>query len=175
MMRFQLFPIFNELYDNTQKRMNIVIGSAIGSAAMTYEVIAVFGYLTFGSKVGDSRHNLETRAYSVFVRSERTLSRCTRLHRFSLPSANSPSSSLSYFRIRCKSCLAVIVLDKVFYDSKTLVIKPVSGEEEEVEGEEDDEFHHEMSWFKHFVLTAGIVICGFTIAYFVDDLHLGEP
>ncbi len=70
----------------------------------------------------------------------------------------------------CRNCL-----DKVFYDSKTLVIKPVSGEEEEVEGEEDDEFHHEMSWFKHFVLTSGIVICGFTIAYFVDDLHLGEP
>ena len=31
--------------------MNIVIGTAIGSATLTYEVIAVFGYLRFGSKV----------------------------------------------------------------------------------------------------------------------------
>lgn len=47
----QLFPIYNELRSNTQKRMNLVIGASIGSATLTYEVIAVFGYLTFGSKV----------------------------------------------------------------------------------------------------------------------------
>jgi amino acid permease len=47
----KLFPIFNELKSNTQQRMNIVIGTAIGSATLTYEVIAVFGYLTFGSHV----------------------------------------------------------------------------------------------------------------------------
>ena len=34
--------------------MNIVIGSSIGSAALIYEIIAVFGYLTFGSKVRTS-------------------------------------------------------------------------------------------------------------------------
>lgn len=69
----------------------------------------------------------------------------------------------------CRNCL-----DKVFHDGKSLVQKPVSEGEEEEEDAEDDEFHHEMTWFKHFVLTACIVICGFTIAYFVDDLHLGE-
>lgn len=47
----QLFPIYNELASNTQERMNIVIGSSIGGAAVTYEIIAVFGYLTFGTKV----------------------------------------------------------------------------------------------------------------------------
>lgn len=31
--------------------MNIVIGTSIGSAAFIYEIIAIFGYLTFGSKV----------------------------------------------------------------------------------------------------------------------------
>lgn len=36
---------------NTQNRMNIVIGGAIGGATITYEVIAVLGYLTFGSEV----------------------------------------------------------------------------------------------------------------------------
>jgi len=34
--------------------MNIVIGTAIGSATLTYEVIAVFGYLTFGSRVSSA-------------------------------------------------------------------------------------------------------------------------
>lgn len=47
----QLFPIYNELASNTQQRMNLIIASSIGGAALTYEVIAVFGYLTFGSKV----------------------------------------------------------------------------------------------------------------------------
>ena len=32
-------------------RMNTVIGGSIGAATLTYEVIAIFGYLTFGSKV----------------------------------------------------------------------------------------------------------------------------
>jgi len=32
--------------------MNLVIGGSIGSATLTYEIIAVFGYLTFGNKVG---------------------------------------------------------------------------------------------------------------------------
>ena len=31
--------------------MNIVIGTSIGSAIGIYEIIGVFGYLTFGSKV----------------------------------------------------------------------------------------------------------------------------
>ena len=50
-IRLQIFPIYNELASNTQERMNIVIGSSIGGAAVTYEIIAVFGYLTFGTKV----------------------------------------------------------------------------------------------------------------------------
>jgi len=50
----QLFPIFNELKTNSQERMNVVIGTAIGSATLTYEIIAVFGYLTFGSRVSSA-------------------------------------------------------------------------------------------------------------------------
>ena len=33
--------------------MNTVILSSIGGATVIYEVIAIFGYLTFGSKVRD--------------------------------------------------------------------------------------------------------------------------
>jgi len=32
--------------------MNIIIGGSIGSAIITYEIVAIFGYLTFGDKVG---------------------------------------------------------------------------------------------------------------------------
>jgi len=43
--------------------MNIVIGGSIGGATLTYEIIAVLGYLTFGSKVGVfSSFNLEFEA-----------------------------------------------------------------------------------------------------------------
>lgn len=51
-MGIQLFPLYNELKSNTQERMNMIIGGSIGSAILTYEVISVFGYLTFGSEVG---------------------------------------------------------------------------------------------------------------------------
>lgn len=47
----KFFPLYNEVVSNTQERMNVIIGGSIGSAIITYEVIAVFGYLTFGSKV----------------------------------------------------------------------------------------------------------------------------
>jgi amino acid permease len=47
----QIFPIYNELIDNSQERMNLVIGTSIGFSTTTYMIIAVFGYLTFGSNV----------------------------------------------------------------------------------------------------------------------------
>ena len=39
--------------------MNIIIGTAIGSAGLTYEIIAVFGYLTFGSRVRSAYTQLD--------------------------------------------------------------------------------------------------------------------
>ena len=36
----QLFPIYNELKNKTQGRMNIVIGTSIGLAAISYEVVS---------------------------------------------------------------------------------------------------------------------------------------
>ena len=99
----QLFPIYNELYDNSQKRMNVVITSAIGSAAMTYEVIAVFGYLTFGSNVRTFIISY-AKTLMVIFRWERISSQCTRQRLFLLRSDNLPSSSLSSSRTLSKSC-----------------------------------------------------------------------
>jgi len=105
----KLFPIYNELTSNTQHRMNIVIGTSIGSAIGIYEIIGVFGYLTFGSKVLPSA--LESPAYfSHYCRLGPTLLRCTHPLRSSSLLDNWPLQSLSCSRIHCRFIRAATVL-----------------------------------------------------------------
>lgn len=49
-----LFPIYNELKDRSQAKMNTIITTSIFSAASVYEILGVVGYLTFGSKVSSN-------------------------------------------------------------------------------------------------------------------------
>jgi hypothetical protein len=84
----------------------------------------------------------------------------------------------------CRNCL-----DKVFHAGAHTPIKqrtpgvlPGTGSDgngvaNENEEEVEDELHpsHEMSDFKHGALTSGIIMAGFVIAYFVDDLQHGKP
>jgi len=151
-----LFPIFNELGTNSQERMNIVIGTAIGSATLTYEIIAVFGYLTFGSKVGANIIAMYP-STSLFIAVGQLA--IVILVLFSYPLQVHP----------CRNCL-----DKVFHDGKVLVAKRrgVDVGEEDEEDFEDEHGPHEMSPLKHTLLTMGIIACGFTVAYFVNDLQL---
>lgn len=77
----------------------------------------------------------------------------------------------------CRNCL-----DKVFHAGDT--VHPPKSTREDDEGStadtagehtvDEDHAHAEMSSFKHTVLTAAIIGLGFIIAYFVDDLQLGE-
>ena len=97
----KLFPIYNELVNNTQRRMNIVIGTSIGSAIGIYEIIGVFGYLTFGSKVSPSAPK-SLAYFSHLCRSEPMLLRCIRPPRSSSPLDNWPLQSLSCSRIHCR-------------------------------------------------------------------------
>jgi amino acid permease len=46
-----IFSLCNELKDNTQKRVNTVISTAIGSAFVVYVAIACAGYFAYGSSV----------------------------------------------------------------------------------------------------------------------------
>jgi hypothetical protein len=74
----------------------------------------------------------------------------------------------------CRNCL-----DKVFHHGHVVV--PAKDTVDEDEGNEDEDADHagdehaqEMSGLKYFLLTTGIVLGGFIIAYLVDDLRLGK-
>lgn len=153
----QLFPIFNELKDNNQKRMNKVIGGAIGSATLTYEVIAVFGYLTFGSTVGANIIAMYP-STSLFIAIGQLA--IVVLVLFSYPLQVHP----------CRNCL-----DKIFHADAGIKQATVAAtaEEDDVPEVDDDHAAGEMSPLKHTLLTTAIVVSGFTIAYFVNDLQLG--
>ncbi|KPV74426.1 uncharacterized protein RHOBADRAFT_37439 [Rhodotorula graminis WP1] len=47
-----VFAVYNEVRTNSQARLNLVIGTSIGGAAIIYEILGILGYLTFGAAVG---------------------------------------------------------------------------------------------------------------------------
>ncbi|KAJ7625623.1 transmembrane amino acid transporter protein-domain-containing protein [Roridomyces roridus] len=149
-----LFPIFNELKENSQKRMNVVIGGAIGSATLTYEIIAVFGYLTFGSTVGANIIAMYP-STSLFIAIGQLA--IVILVLFSYPLQVHP----------CRNCL-----DKIFHAAEVKPVTPVLSEDDDMPKVDDDHAAGEMSPLKHFLLTTAIVASGFTVAYFVNDLQL---
>ena len=147
--------------------MNIIVGSSIGSATLTYEVIAVLGYLTFGSKVGANIIAMYP-STSMFIAVGQLA--IVVLVLFSYPLQVHP----------CRNCL-----DKVFTTYPMTVHRPVvvvtqadDGPDELEGGDaiqvEDELGKSEMKAWKHAALTSGIVAGGFLIAYVVDDLQLGE-
>ncbi|CAE7223222.1 unnamed protein product [Rhizoctonia solani] len=155
-----LFPLYNELKSNTQARMNIVIFTSIFSATATYEVIAIFGYLTFGSKVGPNIIAMYP-STTIFIAIGQFA--IVIMVMFSYPLQVHP----------CRGCL-----DKVIGGAKKAVVPPSEtqtlNEDAEVEAEASDPHgsHGKMSTTKHVALTSAIVGLGFMIAYFVDDLQL---
>ncbi|KAI6164637.1 transmembrane amino acid transporter protein-domain-containing protein, partial [Pisolithus thermaeus] len=134
-----IFPIFNELKTNSNQRVNIVVGTSIGGAILIYEVIAIFGYLTFGSNVGANIIAMYP-STSVFIAVGQLA--IVVLILFSYPLQVQP----------CRNCL-----DKIFHFKQ--VYKPVGSV-----GRGRN--------MKHALLTAAIIICGFAIAYNVDDLQM---
>ncbi|THV05555.1 hypothetical protein K435DRAFT_712521 [Dendrothele bispora CBS 962.96] len=146
-----LFPIFNEVQNNSQKRMNLVVTSSIGTAALTYEVIAIFGYLTFGSKVGANIIAMYP-STSLFVAVGQLAILILVL--FSYPLQVHP----------CRNCL-----DKVFHFGSSTPKVMASGDEDV---EDVDHASSEMSTLKHTLLSLVIIASTFTIAYLVDDLQM---
>ncbi len=152
--------------------MNLVIGTAIGSAALIYEIIAVFGYLTFGSAVCGHQQGCKSGVDPDFVPNQVG------------PNIIAMYPSTSLFIAIGQLAIAIMVmfsyplqvhpcrncLDKVFHAGQTL--KPAAGDDD---SEPEDEHHpsHDMTPLKHTLLTVAIVASGFTIAYYVDDLKMG--
>lgn len=92
MRGFQFFPLYNEMWNNSQKRMTLLIGSSIGGATITYEIIGILGYLTFGSKVRiPARKVFAFSVIDLLYRSAPTSSRCIHPPPCSSPLANLPS------------------------------------------------------------------------------------
>lgn len=156
--------------------MNVVIGTSIGSATLIYEVIAVFGYLTFGSKVRHLSYlpflvltALQVGANIIQMYPSTSLFiaigqlAIVILVLFSYPLQVHP----------CRNCL-----DKVFHPGH-VAPKPITASDELSEDDallEEELNEHEsadMTPFKHTLLTFAIISSGFTIAYFVDDLQMG--
>ena len=146
--------------------MNIVIGTAIGSATLTYEVIAVFGYITFGSHVcvvlilfNDTSCILLLQVTANIIEMYPSSSLFIAIGQlaiailvlFSYPLQVQP----------CRNCL-----DKVFHFDAVQ-------DKVEDSGVDDEHGSGDMTPLKHTVLTTAVVAGGFSIAYFVDNLEMG--
>ena len=72
----------------------------------------------------------------------------------------------------CRNCL-----DKIFYLSSEVTKSAPNDDDDDddVVSVVDERGAGGMSTFKHVVLTVAIVVGGFAIAYFIDDLQMGEP
>lgn len=69
----------------------------------------------------------------------------------------------------CRNCL-----DKIFHLGSHAPNSALVDDDNDGVSVVDEHEAGEMSTFKHAVLTVAIVMSGFSIAYFVDDLQMGE-
>lgn len=70
----------------------------------------------------------------------------------------------------CRNCL-----DKIFHQGYQAPNSALADGDNDDVSVVDEHGAGEMSKFKHSVLTLAIIVSGFSIAYFVDNLQMGEP
>ncbi|ORX33577.1 transmembrane amino acid transporter protein-domain-containing protein [Kockovaella imperatae] len=173
---FQIFPIYCELKDKTQKRLNTVIAVSIGSSALCYEVI---GYLTFGDRVGSNIIAMYP-ATSIFIA----------IGRFGIVLLVGFSYPLQL--LPCRQCVHGLtsgLLKSASPDiataSSSTTNQPEADEDEEEldeddsllrkdddEEEEEERGPGDMSRTKFITITVLIVIVSFLIAAEVDELEV---
>jgi amino acid permease len=141
--------------------MNIVIGSSIGGACIIYEVVAVIGYFTFGSKVGANIMAMYP-STSLFIACGQLA--IVILVLFSYPLQVHP----------CRNCLDKIV-DAIVEKKIPAPTSPTAGSQHDEELDNDHEIQYKHSHYRHIALTAAIIASGFPIAYFISSLQLGKP
>jgi len=157
--------------------MTTIILTSIFSASLIYELVATLGYLSFGSHVTANIIAMYP-STTLFIAGGQLA--IVILVMFSYPLQVHP----------CRNCLDKVAL-AVFGGEKDGRIAVRTTEEDaardEETSEEDEEegdtaseagydhgAHDEAGPLRHALLTAAIVIPGFTIAYFVDSLQRGE-
>ncbi|KAL7418940.1 hypothetical protein Q5752_006624 [Cryptotrichosporon argae] len=167
-----LFPIYNELKDKSQRNMNTIVGTSIFSAAAVYEVLGLTGYLTFGSHVASNVIAMYP-ATSLVVA-------VGRLGIVLLVGLSYPLQALP-----CRSCIYSLTSGIIKGKKEPLFIVDDEEDEtepEEADGEEDDPLvpkpaagaHHvaDMPFHKYVGFTIGILVAGFIIAMLVDELEV---
>jgi amino acid permease len=150
--------------------MTTIILTSIFSASLIYELVAILGYLSFGSRVTANIIAMYP-STTLFIAGGQLA--IVVLVMFSYPLQVHP----------CRICLDKVVL-AIFDGNKETVQtaeEEIARHEENSEDEDsasdadhDDGAHDETTLLRHILLTAAIVIPGFAIAYFVDSLQRGE-
>jgi len=140
-----IFSVYNELKDNSQRSMNIVIGTSMGSATVIYEIIGILGYLTFGATVG--ANIMEAYPPSTFISICRVF--IVILVLFSYPLQLHP----------CRASL-----------DKVLSFGPKPDEDDALL--HSDHPSHEIPLLKYILMTCSILLLTFIIAINVSRLDL---
>ena len=153
--------------------MTTIILTSIFSATLIYELVAILGYLTFGSHVTANIVAMYP-STTLFIAGGQLA--IVVLVMFSYPLQVHPCrGSLD------KVALAIFGTDKEGRIAvQTTEAQAVRHEENDDDDDSADEAGYDhggcdgASPLRHTLLTAAIVIPGFTIAYFVDSLQRGE-
>lgn len=66
-------------------------------------------------------------------------------------------------------------ISKVLHPEHVSTYKAVATDADEDNGDGDEDNGRELPTWKFAVITAGILAAGFTVAFFVSDLRIGEP
>ncbi|KIR37400.1 vacuolar amino acid transporter 5 [Cryptococcus deuterogattii MMRL2647] len=166
-----LFPIFNELKDRTQKKMNVVIGSSIGTAVGVYQIIGIVGYLTFGDKVSSN--------VIAMYPATTLLVAIGRLGIVLLVGLSYPLQLLP-----CRASLYHLTHGLFRHQDVSSVPADDRGIQDDSDTDMEDEeadllvvkaqshHKHDMPQLQFVVLTLGILISGFLIAYNVHELDI---
>ncbi|KAH8079910.1 transmembrane amino acid transporter protein-domain-containing protein, partial [Filobasidium floriforme] len=160
-----IFACFNELKFNTQARMNKVITVSIGSAAITYEVLGIVGYLTFGQ--GVSSNVIAMYPWTSVIIAIGRLG-IVLLSALSYPLQAHP----------CRACIHTLTAGlrkKSQSPDDSVTAADDTDEEDELMNEDKDDHGlpvgKPMGRKKFLTITTGIIVFGFAIAMVIDELE----
>ncbi|KAK9694661.1 hypothetical protein K7432_013341 [Basidiobolus ranarum] len=151
-----IFTVYNELRDNSDRQVNSVIFYSIGASFLVYQVVGVLGYLTFGDhvlgniiKMYDNGVVLTIGRFALVI-----------LVMFSYP-------------LQAHPCRASI--DKVMNVLFNTNLEVPQFEEEEEDGKSDTlarKHVYEISNYRFFTITPLIIVSTYLIAISVSQLDL---